>query len=59
MTGYIHMLQSYRCLCHGVIAVSPAPLTPVAPVFLLMGAFLPPAGRDVAPGQDVAAEVQQ
>ena len=33
-----------------------APVTPVAPVFLPVAAFLPPAGRDVAPGWDVAAE---
>ena len=45
---------------HLANSLVPAPLTPVAPVFLLMGAFLPPAGRDVAPGRDVAAEeVQQ
>ena len=41
---------------HLANSLVPAPLTPAAPVFLPVGAFLPPAGWDVAPGRDVAAE---
>ena len=45
----------YKHLANSLVS---APLTPVAPIFLPVGAFLhvPPAGRDVVPGRDVAAK---